>query len=363
MQKISLRNVKQQLIYQARRSFGIIPAILAMLLQWALPVHSMPNSQHTEVVMTPGMKITATTSAGIITITAREDFVRSYTWEGATRSVEMEPREERWYGSLGLYYAGPGDHWDVHNGITRGVLEEGQQHFKTLQEAIHWLHSNVDKSCVFKDDGLVVGWSKNPGRKQLNVDVWQLYVQGKRPTRLPGSQNARIRITYVQTEISPLVRAVLKNDLETVERLLKQGSDANTKSSVGYPVLVLAAKHGSVAIINALRDKGADVNARDQDGSTALIEAIGKQHASAVKELLTRKASVNETHLKGLMEGMTPLMLAAMLGNISILQMLLDSGADVNARDKQLGATAMKFAQTSNHPEAVRLLQKSGAKE
>ncbi len=56
-----------------------------------------------EVVMSPGMKITATTSVGTVAITAVDELTRSYTWDGATRAVEMAPRAKRWYGSLGLF--------------------------------------------------------------------------------------------------------------------------------------------------------------------------------------------------------------------------------------------------------------------
>ena len=33
---------------------------------------------------------------------------------------------------------------------------------------------------VYRNDGLAVGWRKVPARLQLNVDVWQLYVNGKK---------------------------------------------------------------------------------------------------------------------------------------------------------------------------------------
>ena len=55
-----------------------------------------------EVVMSPGMRITATTSVGTIAITAVDELTRSYTWNGATRSVEMSPQKARYLGSLGL---------------------------------------------------------------------------------------------------------------------------------------------------------------------------------------------------------------------------------------------------------------------
>ncbi len=151
-----------------------------------------PVPAENEIVMSPAMKITATTSQGAITITAGKGLKRSYTWEGATRSVEMWPRKKRWYGSLGLYYPGPGDHWSPHNGIARGVVQEGQQHFKTVDEAMKWIAEQTWLPFVYRNDGLAVGWGKNLSRKQLDVEVWQIYIDGKKPTKLPGSHDDTI---------------------------------------------------------------------------------------------------------------------------------------------------------------------------
>ncbi|MBA3480990.1 MAG: hypothetical protein H0T51_04150 [Pirellulales bacterium] len=117
---------------------------------------------------------------------------RDYSWDGATRSVEMWPREKRWYGSLGLYYPGPGNHWRNHKGISRGVVQEGQQHFVTIAKATTWLKEQKWQPLVWNNSGLVVGWSKTPERQQLNVDVWQLYIDGKKPTKLPGANDKAI---------------------------------------------------------------------------------------------------------------------------------------------------------------------------
>jgi hypothetical protein len=113
-------------------------------------VRDGPIPAKCEVVMSPGMKITATTNVGTITVTAGKGLKRSYTWEGAMRSVEMWPREERWYGSLGLYFPGPGDHWQNHKGITRGVVEEGQQRFETTDEARKWLAGRTYMAYVYR---------------------------------------------------------------------------------------------------------------------------------------------------------------------------------------------------------------------
>lgn len=152
-----------------------------------------PVPKQSEIVMPPCSIIIAKNSWCTLTIIAGKGLKRSYSWEGDTRSVTMIPRKERWYGSLGLYYPGPGNHWQEHEGITRGVLEEGQQHFKSIGEAIKWL--NRHQPIVYRDDGLAVSFFKNPERHQLNVRVFQIYINGEKPSRIPGSKNADIKIT------------------------------------------------------------------------------------------------------------------------------------------------------------------------
>jgi len=176
-----------------------------------------------EIVMPANATIEATTPEGTITIKSGKGLKRYYSWDGAARSVVMWPRTDRWYGSLGLYYPGPGFHWIGHKGIKRGVVDEGQQHFNTIEEAIEWLHSRSHSDCVYRDDGLAVCYSKNLGRHQLNVDVWQIFLEGKtpsnfqerggdriwvnskndiykvgghKPTKLEGSNNALIRTSW-----------------------------------------------------------------------------------------------------------------------------------------------------------------------
>ncbi len=155
-------------------------------------IDDRPIPARNEVVMKPESAITAKTSVGTMVITAGKGLKRSYTWDGATRSVGMLPRNERWYGSLGLYYPGPGDHWEEHKGITRGVLSEGQMHFKTEAEAVAWLRTLTFEPHVWRNDGLVVGWGKTMLRRQLSVSIWQIYIGGKKPITLPDSQDEAI---------------------------------------------------------------------------------------------------------------------------------------------------------------------------
>jgi hypothetical protein len=313
-----------------------------------------------ETVMSAGMRIQATTPIGVMVITAVDELTRSYTWEGATRSVEMWPRAERWYGSLGLYYPGPGDHWKEHKGITRGVTEEGQQHFQSAAEALKWIRSRTWMPYVYRDDGLVVGWHKTLPRKQLDVEVWQILIHGKKPTRLPGSQNEKIVVTHVKLWTSPLGKAVQKKDTGAVKNLLAGGADPNTTNIVGRPVLVEAARRGSHEIVRALLKKGADPNARGEDGSTALLKAVGAGSVETVKALAAGGADVNAAVARGLGKGITPLMLA--VEQAEIVKALLEKGADVNARS-EAGLTALSLARQGKRQDIVRLLKEAGAKD
>lgn len=144
-----------------------------------------------EIVMPPESTITYTASFGFFSIRSGKGLKRFYTWDEITRSAVLSPRKKRWYGSLGLYYPGPGNHWiPAHKGISRGVLSEGQQHFHSYNEAIDWLSRRPH--TTYRNDGLVVSVIKILDRRQLAVEVWQIYIDGKKPTKLPGSENSKI---------------------------------------------------------------------------------------------------------------------------------------------------------------------------
>ncbi len=186
-----------------RFNYTVVPKIMntfhtLLAFIFALSVGTLPvaaaGAAKLELVMAKGDKIIATTEAGRIEITADVGLNRSYTWDGATRSAELEPRTERWYGSMGAYYPGPGEHWKSNNGITRGVLQEGQQHFENVEAAKKWLAQQSKwYSTVFTDSGLVVSFSKVEGRRQINVEVWQIYINGKPPKELQGADDTKLQ--------------------------------------------------------------------------------------------------------------------------------------------------------------------------
>jgi hypothetical protein len=167
---------------------------------------SPPVPKDNETVMTDGMKIIATTRNGTITIKADKGLKRSYTWEGETRSVIMYPRKKRWFGSMGLYYPGPGNHWKEHNGIRRGVLEEGKRYFDSEESAFKWLRFWY--GCSYRDDGLAVCYSKQLDRSAINVDVWQIYIGGTVPSKFQETAFQAINSMNWPEEIKETYRPI-----------------------------------------------------------------------------------------------------------------------------------------------------------
>jgi hypothetical protein len=151
-------------------------------------------SANNEIVMSPGMVIKAVNDNGSITIEAGQGLDRTYKWDDRTIKVKMWERNQRWFGSLGLYNPGGGAR--VHT-----VVEEGQQHFYSEEDAIAWLAWQNDRfHYVYSSDGLVIGWyttsMPDPSMVALCVEVWQFYISGKKPTKLPGARDDLLSVSY-----------------------------------------------------------------------------------------------------------------------------------------------------------------------
>ena len=72
-------------------------------------------------------------------------------------------------------------------------------------------------------------------------------------------------------------------------------------------------------------DRGSFVDHQDKNGATALFIATCKGNLSVVRLLLDRGADVNLST-----SGVTPLGVAALKGHLSVVQLFVDYGADVD---------------------------------
>ena len=153
----------------------------------------------------------------------------------------------------------------------------------------------------------------------------------------------------------PLFQAIRKSDAGAVKRLLTRGFDANVRDADDTPALMVAVLYADANCVKLLLDRGADPNATNKAGATALMWAV--PDIEKVKLLVAAGADVN-ARSKNL--GRTAFLIAASYpGSVAVLQLLLDHGADIHAKDRR-GMHALGRAAVSADVDVVRFLVEHG---
>jgi uncharacterized protein len=158
-----------------------------------------------------------------------------------------------------------------------------------------------------------------------------------------------------------LISAVKSGDKSQVAVLLQQRADPNAKEADGTTALMWAVRQSftkeDTAIAEMLLRAGADVKASNRYGVTALYLACQNGNAAMIEKLLAAGADSNST----VTEGETALMTAARTGVIEAAKVLLDHGAQVDAREDWHGETALMWAVAEGHAAMARELIAHGA--
>ena len=165
---------------------------------------------YTEVVLKPGMIVTATNANGTVTIKAGKGTTRIFSGKNWEKKRNLIPRRERWYGSLGLY-----DPASSRSPYGRLLVDEGRLYFSSVSKALKYLYSDSHYfKPVYTNNGLVFGYHvetfselKEPIKSHYeetfggvkeptrSIQLWQIYINGKRPTNIPGADDSAITIS------------------------------------------------------------------------------------------------------------------------------------------------------------------------
>jgi ankyrin repeat protein len=142
-----------------------------------------------------------------------------------------------------------------------------------------------------------------------------------RPTR--GGYTGRFSDPLQDLGATPLLRAIIGNDVEVIQLLLAKGASPNINAMGVTPFLVAAGagggqrggpvgNGGAFALLDVLLQHGADVNAQVTGTKTYSMR-------------IARTPSTNE--------GMTALHVAAQAGRVDLVRYLLEKGADADILD------------------------------
>ena len=176
--------------------------------------------------------------------------------------------------------------------------------------------------------------------------------------------------------------AIKRDDAAALSTLLARGFDANTLDPQGLHGLYLALQEASLKSARVLTDwPKIDPNKLNAQGESPLMMAALKGQLDIAARLIKKDADVNKTgwtplhyaasggHLAvislllenhayidaGSPNGSTPLMMAAQYGSAAAVKLLLEAGADPLLKN-QLGLSAIDFAQRAKRSDAVEAI-------
>jgi uncharacterized protein len=151
--------------------------------------------------------------------------------------------------------------------------------------------------------------------------------------------------------------AAYHDDLEITDLLVRAGASVKAANRYGVTPLSLACTNGNAAMVELLLKAGADPNAALPGGETPLMTAARTGTLAAVKALLARGATVDS---KDDRRGQMALTWAAAEGHVTVVQTLIDAGADFKTRLPS-GMTPLMLAVREGHAGVVRVLLSAGA--
>lgn len=169
---------------------------------------------------------------------------------------------------------------------------------------------------------------------------------------------------------TPLLEASENGHLAITSVLLSAGSDVNASNN-GRTPLIAAAANGHTDICELLMSKGAQVNAQDAEGWTPLLSACipatgrtsSKQlNVPLITLLIHAGAEVNVAAPTSWDRGWTPLMAAAIHGELELCRSILDRGADLTmCSASPFQHTALEWAIIFGKLDVIKLLIERGS--
>uniref|UniRef100_A0A673LXD6 Histone-lysine N-methyltransferase EHMT2-like n=1 Tax=Sinocyclocheilus rhinocerous TaxID=307959 RepID=A0A673LXD6_9TELE len=156
-----------------------------------------------------------------------------------------------------------------------------------------------------------------------------------------------------------LYPAAKQGEAQRVLLMLMEGIDPSYQSDSQNRRCALhaAAQRGLLEVCYLLIQAGAKVDAQDKTLRTPLLEAIVNNHVEVVKYLIQTGACIYHAEE----DGSTGLHHAAKLGNLEVVMLLLSTGqVDINAQDSG-GWTPIIWAAEHRHIDVIRALLNRGA--
>jgi ankyrin repeat protein len=160
--------------------------------------------------------------------------------------------------------------------------------------------------------------------------------------------------------VSALYLAARGGDVVATKTLLAARADANTALPSGETALMTAAKNGNAATVRALLTGGADDISLVQLARERVTASVAEASGYSTPFNPTAPRNYADVNARERWYGRTALMLAAAEGHADVVQLLIEAGSDIEATDEE-GSTALWLARSAGHLDVAAMLAAAGA--
>eukprot|EP00064_Thunnus_orientalis_P014646 superscaffoldBa00002573_g14693 len=255
------------------------------------------------------------------------------------------------------------------NGLNGLHLASKEGHVKMVLEL---LHSGIELEATTKKGNTALHIAALAGQEKVVAEL----------ANYGANVNAQSHKGF-----SPLYMAAQENHLEVVKFLLENGANQSLPTEDGFTPLAVALQQGHENVVALLINYGTKgkvrlpalhIAARNDDTRTAAVllqndpnpDVLSKtgftplhiaahyENMSVAQLLLNRGANVNFT--PKVSNGITPLHIASRRGNVMMVRLLLDRGAQIDAKTKD-ELTPLHCAARNGHVRIIEILLEHGA--
>jgi len=281
-------------------------------------------------------------------------------WGDTSTKEKEEKAKDQNTEATPLYYAADSNNMDLVKLLVEAGADVNAGQWPSLCQALYKGNTTIAKFLI--DHGANVNYPEDWGplheASMYNIEMVKLLLA--RGANVNGGTGKHEPALYA---------AIRGGHRDIVELLIQHGADVNAKNKTWrrvYTPLQRAAITGRTEAVKLLLEAGANISVKDDRGQTLLHLILDMRNSDynqyrlskdTLELLLIKGADVN---LKD-KDGRTPLHLAADSADVEIVELLLDKGAKIDAKDDDSGFTALHHTARFGNKDAAEVLIARGA--
>ncbi|XP_056290487.1 ankyrin repeat and SAM domain-containing protein 6-like isoform X2 [Pseudoliparis swirei] len=251
-----------------------------------------------------------------------------------------------------------------HTHVVKLLLESGAyaddyDHLAVAAEAVS--NGNNNNSCSAAGFGGGEGGPGGGGREFMDITALMVASQHghEAAVRLLLEWGSDVNFSQKTTGWGPLMVATLSGKVAVTQQLVERGSDPdrlNVLSKTAFELAMQLKQRDIKAYLDSITTVRPQTD--DEKRRPDVFSALKLGNSQLVKEILEEDPTqVNSSN----QEGASPLMIAAVSGQLEVVQLMVEKNADINKQDGVHGWTALMQATYHGNKDIVKYLLGQGA--